>query len=142
MATTRKPSSNPTPAKRTPAKRSTAAAAAAKKPAPRKAKAPATKAPAKAKAPVPATSSAHTAGIAAIGALAVTVLGAAAFGAWCLLRRPSEGTEPVDLLGEEHPDGSERAIDAFRPDPTAPVPASEREQFRPALATPGMDVMS
>ncbi|MBB4840630.1 hypothetical protein HNP52_003722 [Sphingomonas kyeonggiensis] len=136
MATTRKPSSNPTPAKRTPAKRSSTTAA--KKPAARKAKAPAAKAPAQASAP----RSAHTAGIAAIGALAVTVLGAAAFGAWRILRRPSEGIVPTDLLGDTHPDGSERAIDAFRPDPTAPVPASEREQFRPALATAGMDVNS
>ncbi|WP_342249571.1 hypothetical protein [Sphingomonas sp. OTU376] len=134
MATTRKPSSNPTPAKRTPAKRGTTTAA--KKPAARKAKAPA------AKAPAPAPRSAHTAGVAAIGALAVTVLGAAAFGAWRIFRRPSEGIVPTDLLGDTHPDGSERAIDAFRPDPTAPVPASEREQFRPALATAGMDVNS
>lgn len=139
MATTRKPSSNSTPAKRTPAARKPAAAkrgASAAKPAARKAKAPA------AKAPAPAARSAHTAGIAAIGALAVTALGAVAFGAWRLLRRPGEGTVPTDLLGTGHPDGSERAIDAFRPDPTAPVPASEREQFRPALATAGMDVSS
>ncbi len=135
MATTRKPSSTPTPAKRTPAKRSSTTAAT-KKPTARKAKAPV------AKPATPATGSAHTAGVAAIGALAVTMLGAAAFGAWRLLRRPSEGIVPTDLLGEEHPDGSERAIDAFRPDPTAPVPASEREQFRPALAKASMDVMS
>ncbi len=127
MATTRKPSSTSTPAKRS---------TAARKPAARK---PRTTA---AKSAAPAPRSAHTAGVAAIGALAVTMLGAAAFGAWRLLRRPSEGIVPTDLLGEEHPDGSERAIDAFRPDPTAPVPASEREQFRPALAKASMDVMS
>lgn len=141
MATTRKPSSNTTStAKRAPAPRKPAAtkrSASAAKPATRKAKAPAAK-----PAPAPAAGSAHSAGIAAIGALAVTLLGAAAFGAWRLLRRPSEGIVPTDLLGEEHPDGSDRAIDAFRPDPTAPVPASEREQFRPALAAAGIGVSS
>lgn len=76
---------------------------------------------------------AHSASMAALGTLALATLGAAAFGAWRLLRRPSEGVVPTDLMGDEHPDGSERAIPAFRPDPTAPVPASEREQFRPAL---------
>lgn len=30
----------------------------------------------------------------------------------------------------------ERAPEAFRPDPTAPVPAGERDAFRPALARP------
>lgn len=135
MATTRKPSSTTT-SKRTPSPSKPAATkrtATAAKPAARKTRAPVARA-----APAP-TRSAHTAGIAAIGAIAVTALGAIAFGAWRLLRRPGEGTEPTDLLGDSHPDGSERAIDAFRPDPTAPVPASEREQFRPALATAGMD---
>jgi len=117
MATTRKSSSTPT-AKRTPAARK-----------------PRAKAPAASKAP--ANRTAHSAGVASLGALAVAVLGAAAFGAWRLLRRPAEGTAPTDLMGDTHPDGSERALDAFRPDPTAPVPASEREQFRPALATAG-----
>lgn len=85
------------------------------------------------RAPAPRT--AHSAAMASFGALAVAALGAVAFGAWQRFRRaPSEGTEPVDLMGDAHPDGSERAIDAFRPDPTAPVPASERDQFRPALA--------
>ena len=91
------------------------------------------KAAASRSAPAPRT--AHSAAMASFGALAVAALGAVAFGAWQRFRRaPSEGTEPVDLMGDAHPDGSERAIDAFRPDPTAPVPASERDQFRPALA--------
>ncbi len=136
MATTRKPSST-TPSKRTPSARKPAAtkrSTAGKPAAARKAKAtPAKLAPATAR-------SAHTAGIAAIGALAVTALGAVAWGAWRLLRRPAEGIVPTDLLGAERPDPSDRAIDAFRPDPTAPVPASEREQFRPALVKPSMDV--
>ena len=124
MATTRKSSTG------TPVRRRTTTAAA--KPAARK---PRAKAPAASKAP--ANRTAHSAGVASLGALAVAVLGAAAFGAWRLLRRPSEGTEPTDLMGDTHPDGADRALDAFRPDPTAPVPASEREQFRPALATAG-----
>ncbi len=39
-----------------------------------------------------------------------------------------------DLTGDTRPDGSQRAPDAFRPDPTAPVPAGEREALRPATA--------
>ncbi|NYT42867.1 hypothetical protein HZY97_18990 [Sphingomonas sp. R-74633] len=120
--TTRKPAAKP---------------AAARKPAARKAPAkPRAKASA---APAPART-AHSASMASLGALAVAALGAVAFGAWRLLRRPAEGVEPTDLMGDEHPDGSERAIPAFRPDPTAPVPASEREQFRPALAQLGNTV--
>lgn len=133
MATTpRKSSSTGTPAGKNgtaaTARRKPAAAAkpAARKPAARKASAKASP------APVPVRT-AHSASMAALGTLALATLGAAAFGAWRLLRRPNEGIVPSDLMGDEHPDGSERAIPAFRPDPTAPVPASEREQFRPAL---------
>jgi hypothetical protein len=39
---------------------------------------------------------------------------------------------PVDLLGAEHPGPEDRAAEAFRPDPTAPVPAGERDALRPA----------
>jgi hypothetical protein len=125
MATTRKTS---TGTRKPATAKSATAKPAARKPAARKA-------PAKAKAnPAPART-AHSASMATLGTLAVAALGAVAFGAWRLFRRPAEGTEPTDLLGDAHPDGSERAIPAFRPDPTAPVPASEREQFRPALAT-------
>jgi hypothetical protein len=119
----------------TPRKTSTASKSTARKPAARKAPArkPTSKATAKAKAtPAPART-AHSASMAALGTLAAATLGALAYGAWKLLRRPSEGVVPTDLLGDEHPDGSARAIPAFRPDPTAPVPAAEREQFRPAL---------
>ena len=60
--------------------------------------------------------------------------GAAALAGLLLVRRPvDEGTEPTDLIREDHPDGSERAIDAFRPDPTAAVPPSEHEALCPAL---------
>lgn len=67
----------------------------------------------------------------------VAAIGGAILGALSIFRRrPGEGTVPTDLMGTEHPDGSERAIDDFRPDPTAPVPASEREALRPAIAKP------
>lgn len=41
---------------------------------------------------------------------------------------------PTDLMGDTHPGPDQRATPDFRPDPTAPVPASERDAFRPALA--------
>lgn len=41
---------------------------------------------------------------------------------------------PSDLMGDKHPGFEDRAVDAFRPDPTAPIPAGERDAFRPALA--------
>jgi hypothetical protein len=74
-------------------------------------------------------------GAVSIGA-AVSVLAAGAYGLWQLIRRmPSPGEHvPTDLMGNTHPDGSKRVPVDFRPDPTAPVPASERDQFRPALA--------
>ena len=39
---------------------------------------------------------------------------------------------PTDLMGDRHPGPNDRAADAFRPDPTAPVPENEREGLRPA----------
>jgi len=141
MATPRKTSTVPKRAA------STRKPAAARK-TPATAKAPAAKPATARKAPVRARAkpaaaparTAHSASMAALGTFAAAALGAVAYGAWRLFRRPSEGTEPTDLLGDAHPDGSERALDAFRPDPTAPVPASEREQFRPALAQLGNSV--
>ena len=71
-----------------------------------------------------------------IGALAIAA-GAAASE---LFRRvgPAGNAEhvPTDLMQDEHPGPHDRAIDAFRPDPTAPVPASEREGLRPATLEP------
>lgn len=65
---------------------------------------------------------------------AAAAAGAAALAAWRVLaRRRGDGTVPTDLMGDAHPDGGTRAIEAFRPDPTAPVPASERDALRPAL---------
>jgi len=72
-----------------------------------------------------------------IGALVVAA-GAAAWEAFRRLRGPGEpGTVPTDLMGDAHPGPEDRAIDAFRPDPTAPVPASEREALRPATLANG-----
>lgn len=51
-----------------------------------------------------------------------------------LLGRGNAEHPAPDLTGDAHPDGSERAPVDFRPDPTAPIPASERDAFRPALA--------
>jgi hypothetical protein len=134
MATTRKSPSKPAKTGGTAPKPRTAKPRAAKSGSPAKSSG-AAKSGGAASRSAPAPRTAHSAGMASFGAIAVAALGAVAFGAWRLLRRaPSEGTEPTDLMGDTHPDGSDRAIDAFRPDPTAPVPASERDQFRPALA--------
>lgn len=75
----------------------------------------------------------------ALGTLSVgAVLGAvaaAAFGILKLGRRDRDpGHVPTDLMGDAHPGPDDRAIDAFRPDPTAAVPDDERDAFRPALA--------
>lgn len=43
---------------------------------------------------------------------------------------------PTDLMGDRSPTENERAIDAFRPDPTAPVPEAMRDSLRPATGTP------
>lgn len=39
---------------------------------------------------------------------------------------------PTDLMGDRPPTAYDRAIDAFRPDPTAPVPPEMRDSLRPA----------
>ena len=39
---------------------------------------------------------------------------------------------PTDLMGDAPPGAGDRAIDAFRPDATAPVPPEMRESLRPA----------
>ena len=71
-----------------------------------------------------------TAGVAAIG------LGAAAL-AIVLGRRtvgpgPAEHAAPDLALDKPHPGPHDRAPDAFRPDPTAPVPEGMRDSLRPA----------
>lgn len=47
---------------------------------------------------------------------------------------PSTGHVPADLMGDSHPDGTVRAEDHYRPDPTAPVPPEDRESLRPVTA--------
>lgn len=75
-------------------------------------------------------------GLAAIVATGLGAIGAIAFGILRSRRNTATtpGTVPTDLMGDRHPDGTARAIEAFRPDPTAPVPPNERDAFRPALA--------
>jgi hypothetical protein len=41
------------------------------------------------------------------------------------------GHTPADLLTDAYPDGTRRADDHYRPDPTAPVAPEDREGLRP-----------
>jgi len=72
--------------------------------------------------------------VTAIGAVAAAVASALHLGLFDRFFPGSgEGHEAPDLAeGEPRPTAHDRAPDAFRPDPTAPVPASEREGLRPA----------
>lgn len=73
-------------------------------------------------------------GTLSIGAV-TGAIAAAAFGIVKLGRRRGDaGHVPTDLMGDAHPGPEDRAIDAFRPDPTAAIPDNERDAFRPALA--------
>ena len=134
------------PAAEKPARKPAARKAAAPKPAAPKAASkpaalrPATKAAA-AKKPVakptiparPAPSLPSRAlGAFSIGA-AVVAVGAAIVETVRRLRgRSGEGHEAPDLALDHERGTGDRAPEAFRPDPTAPVPASEREALRPA----------
>lgn len=76
---------------------------------------------------------------AGLGAIAAIVAGFVG-----LTRRTPRGAEhpAPDLAADAPPVGSARAPEAFRPDPTAPVPASEREALRPATGPgPSMTAM-
>lgn len=76
-------------------------------------------------------------GVAAgLGAIAAIAFG---FGALTRRRRGAEHAAPDLAAGKRI--GSERAPEAFRPDPTAPVPASEREGLRPATG-PGPSMIA
>lgn len=70
-----------------------------------------------------------------IGALAVAA-GAAAYQGLRRWRRPDDAEHPAPDLALDAPrpgsDGQRAPVD-FRPDPTAPVPAGERDALRPAL---------
>ena len=45
---------------------------------------------------------------------------------------PAAEHVPTDLMGDHHPGNDSRAVDAFRPDPTAVPTEEEREALRPA----------
>ncbi len=45
---------------------------------------------------------------------------------------PAAEHVPTDLMGDTHPGNDTRAVDAFRPDPTAVPTEQEREALRPA----------
>jgi len=45
---------------------------------------------------------------------------------------PAAEHVPTDLMGDRHPGNDSRAVDAFRPDPTAVPTEEEREALRPA----------
>lgn len=72
--------------------------------------------------------------VTAIGAVAAAIASALHLGLFDrFFRGGGEGHEAPDLAeGEPRPGPHDRAPDAFRPDPIAPVPASERESLRPA----------
>ncbi|HTG39436.1 hypothetical protein [Sphingomonas sp.] len=71
--------------------------------------------------------------LAAGAGIAVAAAGIAALG-WAMRRRaPEEGHAAPDLPRDgSRPDADRRAPVDFRPDPTAPVSAAEREALRPA----------
>lgn len=68
-------------------------------------------------------------------AAAVGVAGAALAGLGYALSRRAANAD-LDEGAHRAPDLHPRAPEAFRPDPTAPVPEGERDAFRPALARP------
>lgn len=75
----------------------------------------------------------RTIGLAVLGT--IIGAGAAAFAAFKLVKAPGEGHAAPDLAPDAEP--VDRAPQAFRPDPQAPVSAAERDALRPAtLAVP------
>jgi hypothetical protein len=140
---TRKPAAKPATAK-APAKSTAAKPAsprAAPKSAPRKpAAAAAPKAAAKPKAaarpkaaakPTPSLPS-RALGVFSIGAATVAIGAAIVETVRRLRGRGTGGHSAPDLALDHDRSTDDRAPDAFRPDPTASVPASEREALRPA----------
>jgi hypothetical protein len=75
----------------------------------------------------------------AVGAIAGLVGAALRFGLFDRLFPESEGHAAPDLaLDQPHPEPGSRVPGAFRPDPTAAVPPSEREALRPATVADGI----
>lgn len=70
----------------------------------------------------------------AIGAIATGLASAIHFGLFDRLFPEKDGHRAPDLEGDTHPGPRDRAPDHFRPDPTAPVSASDREALRPATS--------
>jgi len=79
-------------------------------------------------------------GVAAgLGAVAAGIAAALRFGLFDRLRPAGNAEHPAPDLAPDtpHPGPDARAPEAFRPDPTAPVTAAEREALRPALVPTG-----
>ena len=68
----------------------------------------------------------------AIGAIATGLASAIHFGLFDRFFGPRDGHAAPDLEVDTHPGPNDRAPDHFRPDPTAPVSAADREALRPA----------
>lgn len=68
----------------------------------------------------------------AIGAIATGLASAIHFGLFDRFFADRDGHKAPDLEGDTHPGPNDRAPDHFRPDPTAPVSAADRESLRPA----------
>ena len=76
--------------------------------------------------------SAHTLGLLTLGGL---MIAGGAYLARRFVGQAGSGAEhaaPDLALDKPRPGPTDRAPEAFRPDPTAPVPESEREALRPA----------
>ncbi|WBH15495.1 hypothetical protein [Sphingomonas radiodurans] len=67
-----------------------------------------------------------------VGAVATGLASALHFGLFDRFVGPNDGHAAPDLEGDTHPGPDDRAVDHFRPDPTAPVSAADREALRPA----------
>ncbi len=77
----------------------------------------------------------RTAGVSTLRTVVLAATGVAVglFGVLLARRKPGEGHAAPDLaLGKPRPEAGDRAPEAFRPDPTAPVSAADREALRPA----------
>lgn len=72
----------------------------------------------------------RTIGLAVLGT--IVGAGAAAFAAFRMMKAPGEGHAAPDLAPDAEP--ADRAPQAFRPDPQAPVSTAEREALRPATS--------
>lgn len=83
-----------------------------------------------------AAASSSRSGIGLLSLAAAGLAVGAGIAALLVRRAPSTpgGHRPADLEGDSHPGPDTRAAPDFRPDPTAPVAAADREAFRPATS--------